>query len=125
RQAKEIESQFRIYQEITCAARVLDDPHSAAEAVHEVVQAIWREQRPGYLEVHRDMVDRDIAVPREIIDWDGTLHFARSDERKVAQAVRATPGRLTRARRPVTNVGTEPFHLKAPLPSRQLHERAG
>src|SRR5262245_26964411 len=70
-QAKEIESQFRIYQEITCAARVLDDPHTAAEAVHEVVQAIWREQRPGYLEVHRDMVDRPIPVPREIIDWDG------------------------------------------------------
>src|SRR6516162_6219191 len=57
-QAKEIESQLRIYRELTCAARLLDDPHTAAETVHEVVKAIWREQRPGYLEVHRDMVER-------------------------------------------------------------------
>src|SRR5262245_54418118 len=35
-QAKEIESQLRIYQELTCAARVLDDPRTAAEPVHEV-----------------------------------------------------------------------------------------
>src|SRR5262249_49826745 len=56
-QAKEIESQLRIYRELTCAARLLDDPHTAAETVHEVVKAIWREQRPGYLEVHRDMVE--------------------------------------------------------------------
>jgi len=124
-QAKEIESQFRIYQEITCAARVLDDPHSAAEAVHEVVQAIWCEQRPGYLEVHRDMVDRDIAVPREIIDWDGTLHFARSDERKVAEAVRETAGRLNRARRPFTIVGIETFRFKVQREVRQLAERIG
>src|SRR6201998_1924881 len=57
-QAKEIESQFRIYQELTCAARILDDPRRAAEDVDEVVRTVWREQRPGYLEIHRDMVER-------------------------------------------------------------------
>ena len=65
-QAKEIESQLRIYQELTCAARVLDDPRTAAEAVHEVVTTVWREQRPGYLEIHRDMVERRIPVQREV-----------------------------------------------------------
>src|SRR6516225_8661078 len=44
-QAKAIESQFRIYQELTCAARVLDSPATAAESVHDVVTTMWREQR--------------------------------------------------------------------------------
>src|SRR6185437_12507224 len=62
-QAKEIESQFRIYDELTCASAVLDDPRRIADDVHDVVRTIWREQRPGYLEIHRDMVDRAIEVP--------------------------------------------------------------
>jgi len=87
-QAKAIESQFRIYQEVTCAARVLDDPRTAAESVHEVVQTVWREQRPGYLEIHRDMVDHRVPVPKDLVAWDGKLQFARSDEANVAEAVR-------------------------------------
>ncbi len=77
-QAQEVESQLRIYREVTCAARVLDDPRTAAETVDEVVRTVWREQRPGYLEIHRDMVERRIPVPRAILEWDGQLHFERS-----------------------------------------------
>ena len=61
-QAREIESQHRIFQEVTCASRVLTDPRRAAHELHEVVNAIWAEQRPGYVEIHRDMVDRQIEV---------------------------------------------------------------
>src|SRR6202162_6651722 len=77
-QAREIESQHRIYREVTCASRVLTDPQSAARELHEVVRAIWAEQRPGYIEIHRDMVDREIVVPDELIEWDGRLHFHES-----------------------------------------------
>src|SRR5207244_2579217 len=106
-QAKEIESQLRIYRELTCAARVLDDPHTAAESVHDVVRTVRREQQPGYLEIHRDMVERRIPVPRAIIDWDGALAFRRSDERKVEEAVRETAARFNASRRPLTMVGLE------------------
>ena len=124
-QAKEIESQLRIYQELTCAARVLDDPHTAASTVDEVVRTVWREQRPGYLEIHRDMVERRIRVPREIIDWDGTLSFGRSDDRKVAEAVRETAERFNAARRPLTMVGIETFRFKLQRQVRLLAERMG
>src|SRR2546425_4724865 len=124
-QAKEIESQLRIYQELTCAARVLDDPRTAAESVHDVVQTVWREQQPGYLEIHRDMVERPISVPREIIDWDGTLAFRRSDERKVEEAVRETAERFNASRRPLTMVGIETFRFKLQREVRQLADRMG
>jgi indolepyruvate decarboxylase len=124
-QAKEIESQLRIYRELTCAARLLDDPRTAAETVHAVVQAVWREQRPGYLEVHRDMVERRIPVPRELLEWDGTLHFARSDESNVAEAVRETAARFNAARRPLVTVGIETYRYKLRRDVERLAERMG
>src|SRR5580658_5057416 len=93
-QAREIESQHRIYQEVTCASRVLTDPRSAAHDLHEVVRAVWAEQRPGYVEIHRDMVDREIVVPDELIEWDGRLHFHESDARRVEEAARETAAML-------------------------------
>src|SRR5713226_6617166 len=84
-QAREIESQHRIYQEVTCASRVLTDPRRAAEEVHEVACAVWAEQRPGYVEIHRDMVDREIEVAEELLE-EGHLRFHESDTRRVEEA---------------------------------------
>ncbi len=124
-QAKEIESQLRIYRELTCAARLLDDVRTAAETVHEVVQEIWREQRPGYLEVHRDMVERRIPVPKALLEWDGALHFARSDERNLAEAVRETTARWNAARRPLVTVGIETYRYKLRRDVERLAEKLG
>jgi TPP-dependent 2-oxoacid decarboxylase len=124
-QAKEIESQLRIYSEVTCAARLLDDPRTAAEQVDEVVRTVWREQRPGYLEIHRDMVDSRVAVPPRLAEWDGTLPFARSNDRNVAEAVRDTAVRLNAARRPVVSVGIEAYRYKLGREVRRLAERVG
>jgi len=124
-QAKAIESQLRIYQELTCAASVVDDPQRAARTVDEVVRTVWREQRPGYLEIHRDMVERRIPVPRELIDWDGALHFSRSDDRRVDEAVRETTARFNAARRPLTMIGIETYRYKVQPEVRHLAERMG
>src|SRR5260370_38692961 len=64
-QAREIESQLRIYREVTCAADVLTDPRRAALQLHEVARAVWAEQRPGYAEIPRDTVDPAIEGPEE------------------------------------------------------------
>ena len=124
-QAKEIESQFRIYDELTCAARVVDDPRTVAEDVDHVIRTMWREQRPGYLEIHRDMVERTIVVPDTIRAWDGTLEFARSDERKTAEAARDTAVRFNAARKPAVIVGIETFRYKLTREVVKLVERMG
>jgi TPP-dependent 2-oxoacid decarboxylase len=124
-QAKEIESQFHIYEELTCAARILDDPRTVAEGVDHVIRTMWREQRPGYLEIHRDMVERTIAVPDAIRAWDGTLEFTRSDERKTAEAARDTAVRFNAARKPAVIVGIETFRYKLTREVVKLVERMG
>jgi TPP-dependent 2-oxoacid decarboxylase len=124
-QAREIESQHRIYQEVTCAARVLTDPRRAAQDIDDVVRAVWAEQRPGYVEIHRDMVDREIEVPEEIIQWDGHLHFQPSDQRKLEEAARETAQMFNESRRPVLIAGIEIYRYKASGDLVALAERLG
>ncbi len=124
-QAREIESQHRIYQEVTCASRVIVDPRRAAQDLHEVVKTIWAEQRPGYIEIHRDMVDREIEVPPEIIAWDGTLNFHPSDARKVEEAAQETAAMFNRSRKPVVIAGIEIHRYKVARELVELADRMG
>lgn len=124
-QAKEIESQFRMFDEITCAARVIDDPERAARDIDDVIRAIWMNRRPGYLEIHRDMVDAMIPVPKDIRDWKGDLPNPESDSRKVIEAARETAARFNRAKRPLLMVGIEVHRYKLMREIVELAERMG
>jgi len=124
-QAREIESQHRIYREVTCASRVLGDPRTAARDLHDVITAIWAEQRPGYIEIHRDMVDREIEVPDEIIEWDGVLRPLGSDMRKVEEAAREAAAMFNASRRPVLIAGIEIHRYKVSQDLIELAERMG
>jgi TPP-dependent 2-oxoacid decarboxylase len=124
-QAKAIESQFNIYKEVTCAAKTIDDPLRAATDIDAVVRAIWLNQQPGYLEIHRDMVEREIPVPKEIIDWDGELPHMQSDRHKLDEAVRDTAERLNSAKRPVVLIGIEAFRFKLAKDIVKLLEQIG
>src|SRR5215469_16256997 len=124
-QAREIESQHRIYNEVTCASAVLTDPRSAAKELHRVVKTIWQEQRPGYIEIHRDMVGREIEVPEELIEWDGHLHFRESDARKVEESARETTAMFNASRKPVLITGIEIHRYKASHELVELAEKMG
>ena len=116
-QAKEIESQFHIFQEITCAAKIIDDPRTAATDIDRVVQQMWLHQQPGYIEIHQDMVEHEISVPSQILDWDGSFLPERSDAQKVEEAVRETAVHLNKAQKPAVIIGIETFrhHLTSDI----------
>ncbi len=124
-QAKEIESQSHIFQEITCAAKVISDPRTAATDIDEVVRTMWLHHQPGYIEIHQDMVDRQIEVPRHLIEWDGKLDYAHSDPRKLEEAVRETTERLNHAHDPAVIVGIETFRFKLQQEIVDLVEKMG
>jgi TPP-dependent 2-oxoacid decarboxylase len=124
-QARDIESQQRIYREVTCALKVLTDPRTAAEELHEVVKTVWAEQRPGYIEIHRDMVDCEIEVPPELIAWDGLLEFRPSDPRQVEEAARETVEMFNAARKPLLIAGIEIHRYKLARELITLAERMG
>jgi indolepyruvate decarboxylase len=124
-QAKEIESQLRIYKEVTCAAKIIDDPQRAALDIDNVIRSIWLNQQPEYLEIHRDIVNREIPVPKKIALWNGELPYPHSDRRKLDEAVRDTAERFNRARRPLVSVGIEAYRFKLAKEILKLAEKMG
>ncbi len=124
-QVKDVESQCRILSEVTCTARILRHPELVAREVHETVTRVMAEHRPGYLEIHRDMVEVPISVPREIVEWDGRFPEARSDRRKLAEAVADARARLAEAKRPVLIGGVELYRERAERAFLRLAERLG
>jgi TPP-dependent 2-oxoacid decarboxylase len=123
-QAREIESQHRIYQEVTCASRVITDPRDAAQQLHEVACAVWAEQRPGYIEIHRDMVDREIEVAEALLE-ENHLRFPESDARRVEEAARETAAMFNASRHPVLIAGIEIHRYKATHELIELAEKMG
>lgn len=124
-QAKDVAGQHRIFDEVTCAARILEHPALAAEQIHEVARAIATEHRPGYLEIHRDMTEVTIPVPKHIQEWNGTFPRPASDERKLDEAVAEAAERLRAAKRPVLIGGVELFRDRAEGDFRRLAEKLG
>ncbi len=124
-QVKDVEAQCRIFSEVTCDARILRHPERAAEEVHEVVARIMAEHRPGYLEIHRDMVDVKIPVPKAIQAWDGRFPRPSSDARKLREAVAETAERIRAAKRPLLIAGVELYREGAEKSFLRLAESLG
>jgi indolepyruvate decarboxylase len=99
-QAKDLDSQFNIYREITCDQVRLDDPAQAAAAIARVLASSKRCARPVYIELPADMVDArsQSAPPNSERDPDPDALEACAAE---------ILDRLTRAQRPVLMVGVE------------------
>lgn len=56
-QAKTIDSQFRVYREITCDQAVLDDPATAPAEIARVLRSCRERSMPVYVEIPRDMAN--------------------------------------------------------------------
>ena len=73
-QAKTLDSQYRIYREITCDQVRLDDPAKAPALIARALASCRRESRPVYLELPRDQVGAAcapvVALPSEAVDAD-------------------------------------------------------
>ncbi|MGH9390149.1 MAG: thiamine pyrophosphate-dependent enzyme, partial [Vicinamibacteria bacterium] len=124
-QAKEIESQFRIFQELTCDAAIVDDPRTAPEIIDRVTRSTWLNRRPGYIEIHRDMVQKTVEVSKEILEWDGVLPEQTSDKRKVLEAARDTAESFNRAKKPALIVGIECYRYQLGREVIELAEKMG
>ena len=122
-QVKDVEAQSRIFAEVTCAALTLRHPELAAEEVHELMHRISAEHRPGYLEIHRDLFEVPVPVPKSIRDWDGSFPRPASDRRKLREAVGETASRIRAAKRPILIGGVEIFRERAERDFQRLAEK--
>lgn len=99
-QAKTIESQFRVFQEITCAQAVLDDARTAPREIARALRACIDESRPVYIEVPRDMV----AEPCEPVE---PLPRRTAEPGAAAACAADILERLNEAKSPALLIGVE------------------
>ncbi|CCQ62981.1 Pyruvate decarboxylase, partial [Crocosphaera watsonii WH 0401] len=57
---KEFDTQYKVFQEITVAATVLDNPDTAQSEIERVLTAALRYKRPVYIEIPRDIVHLEL-----------------------------------------------------------------
>jgi indolepyruvate decarboxylase len=93
---RNFDSQLKIYQEVTCAQALLDDPETAAEEIIRVVEAIQAHCRPGYLEIPYDIVNMPVKLPLM-----KNRAPQESDPKSLQAALEEVVGRINGAKSPV------------------------
>jgi indolepyruvate decarboxylase len=99
-QGRTLDTQLRVYREITCAQARLDDAGRAPAEIARVLDAALEQARPVYIEVPRDMVGAECAPvpPHRPAPGDPEAIAACADEIVAALGV---------ARRPVIMIDVE------------------
>jgi indolepyruvate decarboxylase len=98
--SRALDTQSRVFREITCDQAILDDPDHAAAEIARVLRNAQEYSLPVYIEVPRDMVGAEIGtvemLPRRPADPDA-----------LAECADEIIARLRAARRPVVMVDVE------------------
>ncbi len=99
---KTFRTQYEIYQNITSVSALLEDPERAQEEMDRVLDTIYKIKRPGYIEIPKDMVAREINVR------------TRSESKRspkipeaLSEAVREIIERINKSLNPVILAGVE------------------
>jgi indolepyruvate decarboxylase len=114
---RDFDTQKRVFEQLTVASTVLEDPQTAFQEIDRVINAALRYKRPAYIELPRDM----IAVPGHP-HYQPSRHPETSDARTLKAALAEAAEMINGARRPViiADVELHRFGLQ-----RQLLQLAG
>ena len=94
--------QREIFQRITCAIAVLDDPVTAFRDIDRTLAAAQHHSAPVYIELPRDMIDRPgFMIPQEQIPAETT------DKENLGEAIHETLDLFKQAQSPVVVAGVE------------------
>jgi len=115
--AKSFETQLRIFEQLTVASAVLDNPETACQEINRVLGAAICYRRPVYIELPRDMVAKPVtpvAAP---------LRPPEMDRRPLQEALREAEAMINAARQPVIITGVELLRYGLHNTLRQLAEK--
>jgi TPP-dependent 2-oxoacid decarboxylase len=54
---RDFDTQYKVFQQLTVASTVIDNPDTAFQEIDRVLAAAWRHKRPVYIELPRDQVN--------------------------------------------------------------------
>jgi len=98
------DTQHKIFDELTCAAVVLDDPVRAAYKIDEAMEKMYSHRQPIYIEIPRDVAEMRVKYD---VYQQGTPNAALSSPGAMAEALGETLDMLKNAERPVILAGVQ------------------
>lgn len=113
------ETQFRIFQEVTCYATVINNPLTASVQIQTALHACVTRKRPVYIEVPRDMVNQEIEV------IDAEFPPEKLDRGALREAITEAVAMLNAAKCPVMLAGVETARYGLQAEVVRLAERLG
>ncbi len=99
-QVKRLDSQRLVYNEVTCAQAILNDPATAPAEIARVLTAARERSRPVYIELPRDMVDAEVGEVPAYAETPPDLEAAQACAQEIMT-------RLKAAERPALLLGVE------------------
>ncbi|MCK5113762.1 MAG: alpha-keto acid decarboxylase family protein [Phycisphaerae bacterium] len=99
---RDFDTQLKVFEQLTVASTVLDDPRTACSEIDRVFAAALRYKRPVYIELPRDMVSAPADPPQKSNDT-----VRSSDPVALDEALREAVGIISAAKKPVILAGVE------------------
>ena len=116
---KDFDSQLKVFREVTKEAVILDSPTTAYEKILHAVKACQEFKLPVYIEIPRDMVDKEITVPEQ------EMPTFVPDESGIREAADEILRRFSAAKSPIIMVGVEADRFRLNEPALALAKRLG
>ncbi len=114
------ECQKKVFENVTCASATLDDPSWACHEIDRVIDTMQHHKLPGYIEVPRDMVDRNVKYD---VYEQGTPDASGSDPENLEEALHKSLEWIDSSKRPVILAGVELARFGFGHPLIQFAER--
>jgi indolepyruvate decarboxylase len=99
---RDFDTQYKIFQELTVASTVLDNPNTACQEIDRVLSAALRYKRPVYIELPRNMVNKSVNP-----NYPPLLQADSSNPDTLAEALAEGVDLINASRQPVILAGVE------------------
>jgi TPP-dependent 2-oxoacid decarboxylase len=99
---RDFDTQLKVFEQLTVASTVIDDPQTACREIDRVLNAALRHQRPVYIELPRDMISVSVTPyhqPRE--------EMTPSEDETLQEALHEAVDIINAAKKPVIIAGVE------------------
>jgi indolepyruvate decarboxylase len=119
---KSYDSQLRVFQELTCAQATLTDPNTACSEIDRVINAIIKSNRPGYIELPRDIEGLEVDRPGPVTHTQN-IGETHTDEAALEELLSDTTKLLHKAKKPIIVLGIQLVRFGLVEPIIRMAER--
>jgi indolepyruvate decarboxylase len=99
---RDFDSQLKVFEQLTVASAVIDDPDTACAEINRVIDAAMKFKRPVYLEIPRDVISRPVTPAKTEHD-----KIPETDGNILKEALQEAIGIINAAEKPVILAGVE------------------